>query len=99
MLDLAKDIHSLSHFKRKTAQLLARLKETGKPVVLTLNGRAEVVVQDASAYQCLLELAERAEMLEFLQTSLEDIEAVRTVSAREALQKLAKKHKLTAPAG
>ena len=50
MLDIANDIRSLSDFKRKTGELLGRLKKTGHPLVLTINGRAEVVVQDAEAY-------------------------------------------------
>ena len=94
MLDIAKDIQSLSHFKRKTAEVLARMKETGHPVVLTINGKAELVVQDAAAYQRLVELAERAEMLEFLEESRKDLEAGRTVPAREALEKLARKHRI-----
>ena len=94
MLDIAKDIQSLSHFKRKTTEVLARMKETGHPVVLTINGKAELVVQDAAAYQRLLELAERAEMLEFLEESRKDLEAGRTVPAREALEKLARKHRI-----
>ena len=49
MLDIANDIRSLSDFKRKTGELLGRLKRTGHPLVLTINGRAEVVVQDAEA--------------------------------------------------
>jgi prevent-host-death family protein len=94
MLDIAKDIQSLSHFKRKTAEVLARMKETGHPVVLTINGKAELVVQEAAAYQRLVELAERAEMLEFLEESRKDLEAGRTVPAREALEKLARKHRI-----
>jgi hypothetical protein len=43
MLDIANDIHSLSHFKRKTAEVMKRMKKTGNPVVLTINGKAEVV--------------------------------------------------------
>src|SRR5689334_21190810 len=94
MLDIAKDIQSLSHFKRKTAETLARMKKTGNPIVLTVNGKAEIVVQDAAAYQRLVEQAERAEMLEFLEESRKDLEAGRTVSAREALEKLARKHRI-----
>jgi prevent-host-death family protein len=94
MLDLAKDIQSLSHFKRNTAEVLARMKESGNPVVLTVNGRAELIVQDAAAYQRLLELAERAEMLNFLEESRKEVDAGRTLPARESLEKLAKKHKL-----
>jgi prevent-host-death family protein len=66
MLDLAKDIQSLSHFKRNTAQVMKQMKKSGNPVVLTVNGKAEVVVQDAAAYQRLLALAEKAEMMESL---------------------------------
>ncbi len=94
MIDLSQDIHSLSAFKRRSAEFMTRMKETGRPVVLTVNGKAELVVQDAAAYQRLCEFAERAEMLEFLRQSREDLEAGRTVSAREALERLAKKHKI-----
>ena len=94
MIDLSQDIHSLSDFKRKTAEFLVRMKESGHPVVLTINGKAELVVQDAASYQRLLELAERAEMMEFLRESRDDIEAGRTEPALEALERLARKHKL-----
>ena len=90
MLDLAKDVQSLSHFKRHTAQVMQQLKNSGHPVVLTVKGKAEVVVQDAAAYQRLLELAEKAEMLDFLREAREDAEAGRTVEAREFLQSLGK---------
>ena len=53
-------IHPLTDFKRNTAEFLRQLKETGQPVVLTINGKAEIVVQDAGFYQRLLELAEQA---------------------------------------
>jgi prevent-host-death family protein len=94
MIDLFKDIHSLSDFKRKTSEFMARMRKSGRPVVLTVNGKAEMVVQDAASYQCLLELAGRAEMLDFLRESRADIEAGRTKPALEALEHLAKKHKL-----
>jgi prevent-host-death family protein len=50
MLDIANDIRSLSDFKRNTSELLDRLKKSGDPLVLTINGRAEVVVRDAEAW-------------------------------------------------
>jgi prevent-host-death family protein len=94
MINLATDIHSLSDFKRKTAKFRTRMKKTGNPVVLTINGKADMVVQDAASYQRLLELAGHAEMVEFLRESRDDIDAGRTVPAVEALEVLAKKHKL-----
>ena len=54
MLDIANDIRSLCDFKRNTSELLDRLKKTGNPLALTINGKAEVVVQDAEPYQELL---------------------------------------------
>ena len=44
MLDLANDIRSLSDFKRNTVDLLDRIRKTGNPMVLTINGKAELVV-------------------------------------------------------
>src|SRR5579859_3493398 len=94
MIDLSQDIRSLSDFKRNTSEFMTQMKESGHPVVLTVNGKAELVVQDAASYQRLLELAERAEMMEFLRESREDLEAGRTQPALDALERLAKKHKL-----
>ena len=78
MVDLTRDIDSLSNFKRETSRFVERMKETGEPVVLTINGRAELVVQDAASYQRLRSLAERVESLELLRQSLEDADAGRT---------------------
>ena len=89
MLDIANDIRSLSDFKRNTSDLLDRLKKTGNPLVLTINGRAEVVVQDAEAYQ---ELLDRVETVEGLQRGLADVTAGRTTPAREVFNRLRRKH-------
>lgn len=94
MIDLSTDIHSLSDFKRKTSKFVNQMKKTGHPLVLTVNGKAEMVVQDAESYQRLLEKAEQAEMIEFLKESRAQTDAGQTQPALEALDKLAKKHKL-----
>jgi prevent-host-death family protein len=88
MLDIDSDIHSLSDFKRNTADFLQRLKATGRPVVLTINGKAELVVQDTSSYQKLVELAERAEHMEALQASLNDMRAGRVAPIEEMLAEM-----------
>ncbi len=89
MLDLANDIRSLSDFKRNTTELLDRIRRTGNPLVLTINGRAEVVVQDAEAYQSLLD---RVETIEALQRGFADVKAGRTKPAREVFERLRRKH-------
>ncbi len=54
MINLNRDIQSLSSFKRNTSEFIQQMKETGKPIVLTVNGKAELVVQDAVSYQKFL---------------------------------------------
>jgi len=53
------DIGSLTSFSRNIKAHLKRLKRTGRPELLTVNGRAEVVVQSASAYERLLKSLEK----------------------------------------
>ncbi len=89
------DIESLTNFKRQTATYLKQLRQTGAPVVLTVNGRAEVVVQDAAAYRRLVQRAaqvERDQTVAAIREALADVEAGRTKPARQTLKALAKKH-------
>ena len=72
-MKLTRDIHSLSTFKRDTAKLVRQLKKTGQPVVLTVNGKAELVVQDAESYQKLLEAKDRMEAIEGIKRGLESM--------------------------
>jgi prevent-host-death family protein len=53
------DIGSVTDFNRNTKAHLKRLRRTGRPELLTVNGKAEVVVQSASAYQRLITLLEK----------------------------------------
>jgi hypothetical protein len=72
-----------------TADLLDRLRKTGHPLVLTINGKAELVVQDAAAYQALLG---RVETIEGIQRGLTDVEAGRVRSAPRVFDRLRRKH-------
>jgi PHD/YefM family antitoxin component YafN of YafNO toxin-antitoxin module len=53
------DIGSLTDFARNTKAHLKRLRRTGRPELLTVNGKAEVVVQNASAYERLVKALEK----------------------------------------
>jgi len=55
----AEDVGSLTDFNRNSKAHLKRLKRTGRPQLLTVNGKAEVVVQNASAYLRLIESLEK----------------------------------------
>ena len=63
MINLSQDIQSLSTFKRNSNELINQMKTTGNPIVLTVNGKAEVIVQDAVSYQKLLDSIEELKNL------------------------------------
>jgi prevent-host-death family protein len=70
MLDITKDIQSLTTFRRRSGDFMKQLKKSKRPVVLTVNGKAEAVVQDAAAYQRLLDIAARADAREGIRQGL-----------------------------
>ncbi len=85
-IDIGKDIHSLSDFKRNTSEFLSQMRESGHPVVLTINGKAELVVQEAAAYQRLLDQIDEMGALEGVKRGLADVEAGR-VTPLETFEK------------
>jgi prevent-host-death family protein len=88
MLNLKEEINSLSDFKRNTGEFLKRLKKSGRPVVLTINGRAEIVVQDAESYQNLLEISERLETIEALKPAIAEMKSGKGESAESMIAEL-----------
>lgn len=86
-----KDIESLTAFKRNTNEYVKRIKKSGSPLVLTVNGKAELVVQDAESYQRMLELLDRAETIEAVREGLESVRAGRTMSLDEFDREMRKK--------
>ena len=58
MID-TRQIHSMSDFLRNHKAYVARLKETRTPEVLTVNGRAEVVLLDTETYETMVEQLSR----------------------------------------
>jgi prevent-host-death family protein len=72
MLDITKDIQSLTTFRRRSGDFMKQLKKSKRPVVLTVKGKAAAIVQDAEAYQRLLDIAALADAKEGLRQGLED---------------------------
>ena len=91
MLNIGRDIHSLSDFKRKTPDFIEQLERTGEPVVLTINGRAKLVVQDAESYQRMLELLDRAEAIEAIREGLESVKRGKSMSLEQFDKEIRKK--------
>jgi prevent-host-death family protein len=70
VLDITKDIQSLTTFRRRSGDFMKQLKKTKRPVVLTVKGKAQAVVQDAEAYQRLLDIAAKADAREGIRQGL-----------------------------
>jgi len=92
MINLSRDIQSLLTFKRNTNELISQMKETGNPIVLTVNGKAELVVQDAVAYQQLLDTLEKLETLIGIKKGLKNIATGNTQSLNQFIEEMQKKH-------
>ena len=88
------DIYSLTEFQRHTKEHIARLKQTGRPEILTVNGRAELVVQDAASYQKLLELLDYIEAVEGVKRGLESMHRGEGRPAAEVFQDLRNKYEI-----
>jgi prevent-host-death family protein len=95
MLDITKDIQSLTTFRRRSGDFIKQLKKSKRPVVLTVKGRAAAVVQDAESYQRLLDLAARAEAEEGIRQGLEDARKGRTRPAEEFFAEFEDRHGLS----
>jgi len=82
-----RDIKPITYLKNKTAELVLAVAETGRPVTITQNGTAKVVVMDVATYDrwraalAILKLASHAEA---------DVAAGRTVSSDEAFRRAAR---------
>lgn len=91
-MDITKDIQPLTTFRNNSVKMMRQLRKTKRPIVLTVNGRPEAVVQDAEAYQRLLDVAALASADEGTRQGLEDVAKGRTRPAREVFDELRAKH-------
>lgn len=92
MLNIRQDIHSLTDFKRHTVSFVKQLKRGHRPLVLTVNGRAEVVVQDPESYQRLLEMAESFEAISAVQEGMAQAKRGEGITLEQFDKRMRKKH-------
>ena len=92
MLDITKDIQSLTTFRRRSGDFMRQLKKTKRPVVLTVKGKAAAIVQDAAAYQRLLDIAATADSREGIRQGLEDLKNGRVRPAKEFFAEFEAQH-------
>ena len=92
MIDFTKDVQSVSAFSRNSGGFLKRLKKTKRPIVLTVKGKAEAVVQDAESYQRLLDIAALGDAREGIRQGMEDLKAGKAKPADVVFQEFEKRH-------
>jgi hypothetical protein len=82
------DIRSLTDFQRNTRAHLRRLKRNGRPEVLTVNGKAELIVQNAAAYE------ETLDAIRGIERGLEGMKAGSGKPFRDALDEIRSRHNI-----
>lgn len=88
------DIHSLSDFQRDAKTHLRQMKKTGQPRILTVDGKAELVVQDAKSYQRLLDTIERLEAIKGIKRGLASLQRGEGRPIEDALEDIQKKYEI-----
>ncbi len=83
-----RNVIPLTEFKRNTAEFRERLKKTGEPLLLTVDGHADMVVLDAEAFDKFLDRLEFTETVVDAQEGLKDVAEGRTVPADRVLSEL-----------
>ena len=95
MLDITKDIQSLTTFRRRSGDFMKHLKKSKRPVVLTVKGKAAAVVQDAEAYQRLLDIAALADANEGIRQGLEDLKKGKARPVEEFFKEFEAEHNIS----
>ncbi|MCU0567230.1 MAG: type II toxin-antitoxin system Phd/YefM family antitoxin [Oculatellaceae cyanobacterium Prado106] len=71
------NILSLTDFKKNASQLVEQVRQTHSPIVLTVNGKAEVVVHEAEAFQSMIDKIQQLE---------QELESIRQAELRQAIE-------------
>ena len=87
----SEDIRSVTDLKRNTREILQQVHKTGRPVVLTVNGRADAVLLDARTYEKYLRAFNLAGLLAEGEA---DVSSGRVRSARSVLREFKNAHKI-----
>jgi PHD/YefM family antitoxin component YafN of YafNO toxin-antitoxin module len=74
---------------------LDRLKKSQSPLVLTVRGKAAAVIQDAEAYQRLLDVAARADADEGIRQGLEEAKKGKKRAARKVFEEFESRHAIS----
>jgi len=73
-MNIVQDIQTLSEFKQNASKLVKQVQKTRRPIVLTVNGKPAVVLQDPETYQNMVNTHDYDETVRELRKRLADID-------------------------
>ncbi len=88
------DIHSMSEHRANLTDHLRQIQETGRPKIITQNGKAAAVVLSPAKYDELMQKAEFSNDIQAIKKSINEVNANKGKEAKSALRAIAKKHGL-----
>ena len=88
------EIDSLTNFQKNAKEFVGQLEQTGQPLVLTVNGKAKLVVQSSEAYQEMLDELDRARFVEAVRLGIQEAEHGKGRPAEEVYAEMKAKHGL-----
>lgn len=94
-MNIARDIQTLSEFKQNASKMVKQVQETGEPVVLTVNGKPAVVIQDIHTYQQMAD-ADYRESIAIIKQRMKDVEdSDNWPTHGEVFERLRKRYNIT----
>lgn len=84
----SKDIRSLTDFRTNTKTHLRRLRKTGRPEILTVNGKPTLIMQNAAAYEDMIDA------IRGIQRGLDSMAAGQGEPARKVLDRIRARYKI-----
>jgi len=79
-ISITEDIRSITELRRNINSVLDHIHKTKRPIILTVNGKAEAVLVDAKEYE---KITNAFSLLKLLASAEEDIKEGRVAEARE----------------
>ena len=84
-LSISKDIKSVSDLKKKTNEIFKQMHDTGRPIIVTVNGRPDAVLLDVEVFEKRLNSLNLGLLLAEAES---DVREHRTRKARAFLKEL-----------
>jgi prevent-host-death family protein len=87
MVNLAKDLKSISYVKAHTTEIVKYVGDSKTPVVITQNGEAKAVIIDIESYQKTINAINLAKLLSFGEKDIKKGNVISHENAKKIFEK------------